>query len=64
MRRYWKLLAPISCGGVTLGWLQAFGMVNFSNVWTDVLAFLFTALINAIFGVVPLNELYPGGLFA
>ena len=63
MQRYWKLLAPISCGGVTLGWLSAAGMLNFSNIWTDVLSFLFSAIISAFAGFLPLPEGL-GGLFA
>ncbi len=51
MRRYWKMLAPLSCGGVTLGILQGWGMINFSNVWTEFLTFLFGTLVSLLFGV-------------
>jgi hypothetical protein len=62
MQRYWKLLAPISCGGVTLGWLSAAGMLNFSNIWTDLLSFLFSAIITALVGFIPLPAGFGGGL--
>jgi hypothetical protein len=62
MRRYWKWLAPISCGGVTLGWLQAFGMFYPSNLLTDFLAYLFSLLISTLLGI-PLEPYFAGGGF-
>jgi len=58
MQRFWKVFAPLSCGGVTLGLLDAFGMFYWSNILVEVLSSLFIALFGAFLGQ------QAGGLFA
>jgi len=50
MVRYRKLLAAVSCGGITFGWLQAWGMLNFSEIWTNFLAMLLSVLVSILLG--------------
>jgi hypothetical protein len=58
MQRFWKVFAPLSCGGITLGLLDAFGMFYWSNILVEVLSSLFIALFGAFLGQ------QAGGLFA
>ena len=50
MRRYRKLIAALSFGGITLGWLQAWEMINFSDIWAGLLTTLLAALATILFG--------------
>ncbi len=50
MNRTRKLLAAAACGGITFGWLQAWEMVSFSNIWTELIASLLSALVALLFG--------------
>ena len=50
MQRYWKKIAALSCGGVTFGWLQAWEMIDFAQLWTQWLSALLAALATALFG--------------
>lgn len=45
-----KKLYLLSCGGVTLGILQGFEMVNFASLFTSFLATLLSALVSFLLG--------------
>jgi hypothetical protein len=49
-RRYWKTFAALSYGAITLGWLQAWELVNFSSIWTNFITMLLSALVTILFG--------------
>lgn len=49
-RRVRKALVALSCGGVTFGWLQAFGMVPFSDVLTSIVITVLSLFVTILFG--------------
>ena len=63
MRRYQKLLAACSCGGITLGWLQAWELLNFSNIWTELVISLLTILLYVLTGQDASELFSQGGMF-
>lgn len=50
MHRHMKLIRALSCGALTLGWLQAFEMVSFSEIATMFITMLLSALVTMLFG--------------
>ena len=48
-RAYRKLYA-VSCGAITLGWLQAFEMVSFSDIFTSLFTTIMAVLVTVLFG--------------
>jgi hypothetical protein len=50
MHRWWKRVAALSCGGVTFGWLQAWELVDFAGMWTQLLTLLLQVVITFLFG--------------
>ena len=61
MRRCYRLLAAVSCGGMTFGWLQALDMVSFSDIWTNFISLLLQILVTVLFGGDPSAYLGTGG---
>ena len=47
--RYRKLCVALSCGGLTLGVLQAFEMLNFAEIITNFLTVWLSALVTRAF---------------
>lgn len=43
-------LYPLACGAVTLGLFQALSAMNFSSIWTDVIATFLSLLVTLLFG--------------
>lgn len=43
-------LCALSRGGVTCGWMEVFGGINFAQLITTFLATLFSALVSALLG--------------
>jgi hypothetical protein len=50
MQRYRNLVRDLSSGAITLGVLQAFGMLNWAEVFTNFLAMLFSVIAALLFG--------------
>ena len=54
MRKNWiqvqRRLIPLATGGITLGVLQGFGMVNFALLFTQALSRFFSVLVTALLG--------------
>ena len=46
----WIKLAPLACGGVLCGWLQAFGMLNFGDIFTSLISLVLSALVTVLLG--------------
>ena len=51
--RYRRLVQALACGAITLGWLEGFQMVSWSNIWTQFFITLFSAVITALLGGIP-----------
>jgi hypothetical protein len=49
-RRTRKLCAALACGAITLGWLEGFQMVSWSNILVQFLITLFSAVITTFLG--------------
>jgi hypothetical protein len=45
-----RVLRQVSCGAVMLGLLQAFGALNFNQIWFQFLATLATLFATVFFG--------------
>lgn len=56
-----RRLAVLSSGAVMFGWLQGLDLVRFSEVFTQVLSSLFSALVSLLLGSNP-NQVGVGGL--
>jgi len=50
MRRYQRWLRVLAGGAVTLGWLQAWELIDFASFFTQFLAQLLAALVTALLG--------------
>jgi hypothetical protein len=48
--RLQKKLSPLVCGGMTLGILQGFEMVNFADVITSLLVQWLSAIVSILLG--------------
>lgn len=48
--RYRKWCVALSSGGITLGFLQAFEMVNFAEIVTSFLSVLLSLLVTLLLG--------------
>lgn len=46
-------LVSLTCGGLILGWFQAFGSLNFADIFTRVLTQFFSLLIALLLGADP-----------
>jgi hypothetical protein len=49
-RRLKKLCVALSYGAITLGVLQAYSLVNFSDIAISILTVLLSALVTILFG--------------
>lgn len=53
-RNLWLVrLAPLACGGTSLGILQAIGDVNYAQIFTNFLSSLLSLLVQILFGGIP-----------
>lgn len=50
-RRCLKACYVLSSGGITFGWLQAAGDINYAQIMTNFLSFLFSAIASLLFGI-------------
>ena len=50
MARFWKTCYLLSCGGVTCGFLQGVGLINFSQVLASFLTTILSLLVTILFG--------------
>ena len=50
MQRWWKRLAVVSCGGVACGWLQAWNMVDFGGLFTQIIVMFLQVIVTFLFG--------------
>ena len=48
--RVYRKLYAVSCGAITLGWLQAFEMLNFSDIFSSLLTTILAVLVTVLFG--------------
>ncbi len=51
--RYRKLMAAMACGGITLGVVQGFALVNFAQLFTNILSVLFASIVRVLLGANP-----------
>lgn len=53
-QKYWiriqKWFVPLSCGGMTLGVLQGFELLNWASMFTQLLATWLTVLVTLLLG--------------
>jgi len=45
-----RRLYPLACGGITLGWLQALGGINWNALWFQFLLTWLSALVTLLLG--------------
>ncbi len=50
LRKIWKYRRALACGAITLGVIQAYGLINFSNVAISFLTTLLSLLVTLVFG--------------
>jgi len=55
VQKYRVKLLLLAQGAILLGWLQAAGMVNFNQVWYQLLLGLFNSLIAGFFAMLGIN---------
>jgi hypothetical protein len=53
LRRYRNTWRALAIGALMLGWLQGWSLINFGDMWTQLLIQWLTALFSALFGGSP-----------